>query len=358
MRKRWFLVGMMFLLLPWLMAGCGIAQEVHNAVVTERDFLAADLQSFQGELDAAKSEVQSVQSELDTVQAELEQAQAEVESAQAKNSEMTSNLEKAEAELEAVQARLLEAKAEHEAFKLNLNETWYSLVPELIVLMSITDYWNNTAWLAIGGISEEEYAQIVGIFMADTGTYINASGDQELIQYWQDFFSYAAQEKEAEMLESLANLTDLLIYELIPERIEGIAAAVSGDLNSKKEAAAETELSNIQTAVVALMVDNELSTLPNPVSVATNDMSTFPDTSVCGVDKILGPTTASWSDRPSERNPYIRGEDKDGYVLYQHDLVADGKSTDLVKYVATRYTKGTYTVDKYGTVTQVTTGYE
>ena len=351
MRKRWFLVGMMFLLLSWLLVGCGISQEVYDVVVAERDSLAADLQSFQGELDAAKSKLQSVQSEL-------EQAQAEVESAQAKNSEMTSNLEKAEAELEAVQARLLEAKAEHEAFKLNLNETWYSLVPELIVLMSITDYWNNAAWLAIGEISEEEYAQIVGIFMADTGTYINASEDQELIQYWQDFFSYAAQDKQVEMLESLANLTDLLIYELIPERIEGIAAAVSGDLNSKKEAAAETELSNIQTAVVALMVDNELSTLPNPVSVATNDMSTFPDTSVCGVDKILGPTTTSLSDRPSERNPYIRGEDKDGYVLYQHDLVADGKSTDLVDYVKTKYTVGTYTVDMYGTVTQVTTGFK
>ncbi|GAH95241.1 unnamed protein product, partial [marine sediment metagenome] len=108
---------------------------------------------------------------------------------------------------------------------------------------------------------------------------------------------------------------------------------------------AETELANIQSAVVALMVDNELWELPNPVTVATNDMSAFPDTSICGIDKILDP----------DGNAYTAGQDKDGYYLYQHDITGDGTSTGLVKYVATNYTMGTYTVDAYGTVTQVAT---
>lgn len=50
--------------------------------------------------------------------------------------------------------------------------------------------------------------------------------------------------------------------------------------------AAETEFANIQSAVTALVIDNELSELPNPVTIATNDMGAFPDTSACGADKI------------------------------------------------------------------------
>ena len=112
--------------------------------------------------------------------------------------------------------------------------------------------------------------------------------------------------------------------------------------------AAETELANVQAAVVALMVDNELWELPNPVTVATNDMSAFPDTSICGIDKILDP----------DGNAYIAGQDKDGYYLYQHDITGDGVQIGLVNYLASQYSMGTYTVDSSGTVTQVTTGYE
>lgn len=113
------------------------------------------------------------------------------------------------------------------------------------------------------------------------------------------------------------------------------------------EEAAETELSNIQSAVIAIMVDNNLTSLPNPVIVATNDMSAFPDISVCGINKIQDPTG----------NAYVAGADKDGYLLYSHDITADADNKTLVNYVTTRYTKGTYIVDARGTVTQVTTGY-
>lgn len=115
------------------------------------------------------------------------------------------------------------------------------------------------------------------------------------------------------------------------------------------EEAAEVELVNIQSAVIAMMVDNNLRTLPNPVTVATNDMSAFPDaTSICGVDKIQDP----------QGNAYVSGADKDGYLLYQHDIIGDATQTGLVNYITSRYTKGRYIVDASGTVTQVATGYE
>ena len=126
------------------------------------------------------------------------------------------------------------------------------------------------------------------------------------------------------------------------------AAEEALDLTQLEEEAAETELANIQTAVFILMVDNELSELPNPVTVATHDMSAFPDTSICGIDKI----------QDTNGNLYVRGEDMNGYFLYQHDITGDGAQTGLVNYLASQYTTGTYTVDKVGTVTQVTTGHE
>ena len=119
-------------------------------------------------------------------------------------------------------------------------------------------------------------------------------------------------------------------------------------LGAGETEAAETEFMTIQTAVHVMMVDNEISSIPNPVTVATYDMSTFPDTSVCGIDKI-----SDW-----QGNSYTFGRDKDGYLLYQHDITADAATTNLVNYVATQYTAGTYTVDSLGTVTQVTTGFE
>jgi len=112
--------------------------------------------------------------------------------------------------------------------------------------------------------------------------------------------------------------------------------------------AAATELSNIQSAVIAMMVDNELSTLPNPVTSATSNMANFPDdTSAVTVDKVNDPNGTAY-----------QAGDADGFILYQHDIIADNAVTGLVNYVATATTKGTYTIDASGTVTQVTTGYE
>ena len=144
-----------------------------------------------------------------------------------------------------------------------------------------------------------------------------------------------------------------LIELLIVVAILGVLAAVVipnvGRFIGRGETeAGKTELTNIQSAVVAMMVDNQLSTLPNPEdTTARSDMALFPDsTSAVTVDKVTAPNGVA----------YVAG-DKDGFILYQHDLTPDGAQTGLVNYTATQTTKGTYTVDASGTVTQVTTGY-
>ncbi len=144
-----------------------------------------------------------------------------------------------------------------------------------------------------------------------------------------------------------------LIELLIVVAILGVLAAVVipnvGRFIGRGETeAGETELSNVQSAVVAMMVDNGLSTLPTAVnSTETNNMSRFPDTSAVDGTK-----------RPDANGDNFTAGDGIGYVLYQHDITGGGANTSLVNYVATQYTKGTYTVDALGTVTQVTHGYE
>jgi len=215
MRKQWFMVGIVLLLVPWLAVGCGIAQEQYDDIVAK----------------------------LSKAQQELQSAKTELETAQSKVSELTSSLEKAESELEEANTELQSTKT------------------ELEVSLS----------------------------------------------------------KVSELKASLG-----------------------------KAEAAETELANIQSNTFSMMVDNGLARLPNPVTVATNDMTVFPDMSICGVDKI----------EDASGNAYVRGQDKDGYLLYMHDKYADADVVKVVNYIDAQYTKGTYTVDKYGTVTQVTTGYE
>ena len=144
-----------------------------------------------------------------------------------------------------------------------------------------------------------------------------------------------------------------LIELLIVVAILGVLAAVvipnvSRFIGAGEEESSATELSNIQSAVTSMMTDNRLETLPHPVTVATDDMGAFPDaTSVVVTEKKTDP----------DGTPYAVG-DKNGYILYQHDVIGDSAQTGLVNYVATDTTKGTYTVDANGTVDQITTGYE
>ncbi len=146
---------------------------------------------------------------------------------------------------------------------------------------------------------------------------------------------------------------------LIVVAILGVLAAVvipnvGRFIGAGETEAAGTELSNIQTAVVAMMVDNQLSVLPAAtfvlIGAATDNMSAFPSDAECATvnEKINDPDGIA----------YVNGSDKDGFILYQHDIKAADAQAELVNYVATGTTKGTYYVDASGTVYQKTTGYD
>lgn len=103
-------------------------------------------------------------------------------------------------------------------------------------------------------------------------------------------------------------------------------------LTDNPEQEALEELLKVQAAVKFMMSNSKLTSLAHYVTVPTNDMHRFPDTSTR--HGIVGV----------------------GYVLHCHDSDGDGEPD--INYILLSKTKGTYTCDEYGNVTQVTTGHE
>jgi len=152
-----------------------------------------------------------------------------------------------------------------------------------------------------------------------------------------------------------------LIELLIVVAILGVLAAVvipavQQFIGAGEEEAVDTEFANMQAAVSAMMVDNEISSLPVPIAsgalaVATNNMSAFPDaTSSTTVPAIPGKVT------DPEGFAYA-ATDGAGYILYGHDITGNDAVTPNpnqvdVNYATTQTTAYYYTVDAAGTVSQ------
>ena len=143
-----------------------------------------------------------------------------------------------------------------------------------------------------------------------------------------------------------------LIELLIVVAILGVLAAVvipnvGRFLGRGETEARRTEFHNVATSVIALMTDNNLSVISNAETSANGTaiklMTNFPDsTSVGGSsDKLTDPNG----------NTYVPA-DKPGYLLYGHDIIADGTPNNLVNYVTITQTKYFYTSETDGTIRQ------
>ncbi len=153
-----------------------------------------------------------------------------------------------------------------------------------------------------------------------------------------------------------------LIELLIVVAILGVLAAViipnvGRFMGRAQTEAAATEESTIQNSVSNMMVDNNLAELPSAYIVgagnATDNMSLFPAPGVpigSGY-KYKDPTGTAYTDGADPLG------DKDGFTLYGHDITANNDQALLNNYLLDEATRGTYSVDVTGKVTQETDGY-
>ena len=113
-----------------------------------------------------------------------------------------------------------------------------------------------------------------------------------------------------------------------------IVGMATNALQRGEDNLAESELRQIQAAVVTMMTHNRITSIPNPVREPTSDLSRFPDV---------------------RTEPSLKGMlegDLPGYVLYEHDLIADGLPEATVSYVRFAEGRWAYTAAPDGTVTQ------
>ena len=149
-----------------------------------------------------------------------------------------------------------------------------------------------------------------------------------------------------------------LIELLIVVAILGVLAAVvipnvGRFLGRGEEEARRTEYHNVSAAVIAMMVENNISTIPNPITGAANatnymgDEATpavlgFPDITITMADKATK-AGYTWTGGAVGRV---------GYVLYQHAKITGAATFSTVNYVNMMKTKCFYTCEADGTIHQ------
>ena len=145
-----------------------------------------------------------------------------------------------------------------------------------------------------------------------------------------------------------------LIELLIVVAILGVLAAViipnvGQFIGAGETEARQTEYQTVQTSVHQMMVDNEISSIPNAViwtdsaTGAENDMGAFPDpTSIGGsADKLNDPDGTAYT-----------AVDDPGFLLQDHDKTGGGVAGPSVDYVAMGTSAYFYTCEIDGTVRQ------
>lgn len=184
MKKQWFLVVMIFLLVPWLLAGCGIAQDVYDAVVAERDSLIAQLQSVQSELDTAKSKLELAQNELDAKLSEFESVQKELDTAKAKLDSVQSEFDTTKSALQSVQAQFDSAKAELENVKDELTE-----IKEVYPPRDFSSVKELRDWLISNDVSERPAStDAENLYSKALEIQEDALNDGYIVSAWIDYY--------------------------------------------------------------------------------------------------------------------------------------------------------------------------
>ena len=153
-----------------------------------------------------------------------------------------------------------------------------------------------------------------------------------------------------------------LIELLIVVAILGVLASVvipnvGRFLGRGDEEARRTEFHNLASAIIAMMVDNNLASIPNPYAwaaagTAYNYMGDDPATGAA-VEGFPDNTTPIAGVPPAGKGYTGVGTPRVGYVLYRHDKIGTDTTTyTTVNYVSILKTRWFYTCESDGTLRQ------
>ena len=165
-------------------------------------------------------------------------------------------------------------------------------------------------------------------------------------------------EYEGPVPDVLVDVHEATVYTFSEYNEPVIIQAPSPPAPPSEREGQNAEFQSVITAINAMMVDNNLASIPNPVSAntapcttGTQDMAAFPDTAstVGTADKQTGPNGDAYTDGVDPLG------DKDGYLLYTHDIIGDKAQTATVNYMTVSKSVYCYTAVADGSVTQYET---
>ena len=180
MVRRWFLVGVMFLITSLLVVGCGIPQEQHDAVVADRDAAEAQVASLQSDLAATESDLAAVESDLAATEADLAVTRVDLVASESEVTRLDGELAAAESEATKLDRELTAAEAQVSSLESQLSQTqsYPDAVKELIA-------------------QGNPYGEIVNVFFRISGGYavgshefipwVSAANDPNLQAKWDTF---------------------------------------------------------------------------------------------------------------------------------------------------------------------------
>lgn len=220
MVKKWFAVGMAVLLVCLAAVGCGIPQEEHDAMIAERDTGLAKVASLESDLSATESELETTENileetedDLAATQSDLAATQSELADAESQVSSLKSAASKAKSDLSAARDEV----SELEGFKTDVDSLWDSLSPKLELISQIAEVFAL--------YEADESVQMAAAFFG-LGSYIDAVGDTELSELWDEVMDLFEEEKYVESDLKFAEAINRAL-ELVEEDIEAIEARLS-----------------------------------------------------------------------------------------------------------------------------------
>ena len=131
MKKRLLLVGMIFLLFPLFLVGCGVSEEVYNTVVAERDAVQAQVTNLQSDVSAIQAKHDDLKADNDELKSEFETMQAKYEELSTEYEELDKQFEELSKEGDIIIEEINEEDVEQVLFKLINQERENNGVNEL-----------------------------------------------------------------------------------------------------------------------------------------------------------------------------------------------------------------------------------
>lgn len=225
MLKNWLGISLSLLLISSLLAGCGIPQEQHDAVIAERDEVLAQLNATGVERDELKTQLNSTVVERDKAKTQLNATVVAKDEAKAQVTALENELNELKTVLLKTQTSLETAENNYGELVSNLQKTHKELEALIEADALIMRFWSDSGKFAAGLISNDEMNSKTTIFEISLGIYLSRTGNDSLSQHWENAAQAASRNDSKTFTTEFVLVMDLLT-DLVKEKLDTLGRQI------------------------------------------------------------------------------------------------------------------------------------